>query len=174
LLGAEGPRNVALAAEIGDGWLPIFYAPRMADTYNEWVEDGFARPGARCLREDFEICATANIVITDDRAAVFEAMRPYFALYLGGMGAKDTNFHAEVFRRMGYCDVIDDVTQLFRGGHKDEAAAAIPDELLDDAAIIGDTEHVRSEINRWEASGVTMLAVNADTDEQLKQFASLL
>jgi F420-dependent oxidoreductase-like protein len=174
LLGAEGPRNVALAAEIGDGWLPIFYAPRVAETYNEWLEDGFARPGARCLPEDFEICATANIVITEDRAAVFEAMRPYFALYLGGMGAKDANFHAEVFRRMGYRDVIDDVTKLFRGGQKDEAAAAIPDELLDDAAIIGDTEHVRSQINRWEASGVTMLVVNAETDEQIKQYASLL
>ena len=174
LLGAEGPRNVALAAEIGDGWLPIFYAPRMADTYNEWLEDGFARPGARCTREDFEICATANIVITDDRAAVFEAMRPYFALYLGGMGVQDTNFHAEVFRRMGYRDVIDDVTKLFRGGQKDEAAGAIPDELLDDAAIIGDNEHVRSQISRWEASGVTMLVVNAETDEQIKQYASLL
>jgi alkanesulfonate monooxygenase SsuD/methylene tetrahydromethanopterin reductase-like flavin-dependent oxidoreductase (luciferase family) len=90
------------------------------------------------------------------------------------MGAKDTNFHAEVFRRMGYRDTIDDVTKLFRGGQKDEAAAAIPDELLDDAAIIGDTEHVRSQINRWEASGVTMLVVNAETDEQIKQYASLL
>jgi F420-dependent oxidoreductase-like protein len=174
LLGAEGPRNVALAAEIADGWLPIFYAPRMADTYNEWLEDGFARPGARRARDNFEICATAHIVITDDRAAVFEAMRPYFALYLGGMGAKDTNYHADVFRRMGYGDTIDDVTKLFRGGYKDEAAAAIPDDLLDDAAIIGDIDHVRSQICRWQDSGVTMLVVNADTDEQIKQYASLL
>jgi F420-dependent oxidoreductase-like protein len=174
LLGAEGPRNVALAAEIGDGWLPIFYTPRMAGTYNEWLDEGFARPGARCTRQNFEICATANIVITDDRSAVFEAMRPYFALYLGGMCAQDTNYHADVFRRMGYGDIIDDVTKLFRGGHKDEAAGAIPDELLDDAAIIGDIDHVRSQICRWQYSGVTMLVVNADNDEQIKQYASLL
>ena len=67
MLGAEGPKNVALAAEICDGWLPIFYTPRMADMYNEWLDEGFARPGARRSRENFEICATANIVITDDR-----------------------------------------------------------------------------------------------------------
>ena len=76
MLGAEGPKNVALAAEICDGWLPIFYTPRMADMYNEWLDEGFARPGARRSREDFEICATANIVITDDRAAALAAMKP--------------------------------------------------------------------------------------------------
>jgi len=90
-----------------------------------------------------------------------------------GMGAQGTITTPEVFRRMGYGDIID-VTKLFRGGHKDEAAAAIPDELLDDAAIIGNDEHVRNQISRWEASGVTMLVVNADTDEQIKQYASLL
>ena len=110
MLGAEGPKNVAMAAEICDGWLPIFYTPRMADTYNEWLDEGFARAGARRSREDFEICATANIVITDDRAAAFAAMKPYLALYMGGMGAEDTNFHADVYRRMGYADVVDDVT----------------------------------------------------------------
>ena len=114
MLGAEGPKNVALAAEICDGWLPIFYTPRMADTYNEWLDEGFARPGARRSREDFEICATANIVITDDRSAAFAAMKPYLALYMGGMGAEDTNFHADVYRRMGYAEVVDDVTKLFR------------------------------------------------------------
>ena len=86
----------------------------MADTYNEWLDEGFARPGARRSREDFEICATANVVITDDRAAAFAAMKPYLALYMGGMGAEDTNFHADVYRRMGYGEVVDDVTKLFR------------------------------------------------------------
>lgn len=174
LLGAEGPRNVALAAEVADGWLPIFYSPRMADDYNEWLSEGFARPGARCPRDAFEICATANIVITDDRAAVFEAMRPYFALYLGGMGARNTNYHADVFRRMGYGGIINDVTKLFRDGHKDQAAANIPDELLDDAAIVGDIDHVRHQIRRWQDSGVTMLVVNAESDTQVKQYADLV
>jgi hypothetical protein len=79
-----------------------------------------------------------------------------------------------VFRRLGYRDIIDDVTKLFRGGHKDEATGAIPDELLDDAAIIGDIDHVRNQICRRQDSGVTMLVVNVDNDEQIMQNASLL
>ena len=114
MLGAEGPKNVALAAEICDGWLPIFYSPRIAGMYNEWLDEGFARPGARRTRETFEICATAQVVVTDDRAGVMELMKPHLALYMGGMGAEDTNFHADVYRRMGYSEVVDDVTALFR------------------------------------------------------------
>ena len=151
--------NVALAAEICDGWLPIFYTPRMADTYNEWLDEGFARPGARRSREDFEICATANIVITDDRAAAFAAMKPYLALYMGGMGAEDTNFHADVYRRMGYAEVVDEVTALFRSDQKDKAAEIIPDEVVDDSAIVGDLDYVRKQIKVWEAAGVTTTVV---------------
>lgn len=174
MLGAEGPKNVALAAEIADGWLPIFYAPRLADMYNEWLDEGFARPGARRTREDFEICATANIVITDDRAAAFAAMKPYLALYMGGMGSEDTNFHAEVYRRMGYPEVVDDVTKLFRSGQKDKAGETIPDELVDDAAIVGDVDYVRKQIKVWEAAGVTMMVVTGRSTEQIQQLASLI
>jgi F420-dependent oxidoreductase-like protein len=174
LLGAEGPKNVALSAEICDGWLPIFYTPRMADTYNEWLDEGFARPGARRTRETFEICATANIVITDDRAAAFAAMKPYIALYMGGMGAEDTNFHADVYRRMGYADVVEEVTALFRSGHKDKAAEIIPDEVIDDAAIVGDVDYVRKQIKAWEAAGVTMMVVSGRSAEQVREVASLV
>jgi F420-dependent oxidoreductase-like protein len=174
LLGAEGPKNIALAAEICDGWLPIFYTPRLADMYNEWLDEGFARPGARRNRETFEICATANIVITDDRAAAFAAMKPYIALYMGGMGAEDTNFHADVYRRMGYADVVDEVTALFRSGHKDKAAEIIPDEVIDDAAIVGDVDYVRKQIKAWEAAGVTMMVVSGRSAEQVRELASLV
>jgi F420-dependent oxidoreductase-like protein len=174
LLGAEGPKNVALAAEICDGWLPIFYTPRMADTYKEWLDEGFARPGARRSREDFEICATANIVITDDRSAAFAAMKPYIALYMGGMGAEDTNFHADVYRRMGYAEVVDDVTKLFRSNQKDKAATIIPDEVIDDAAIVGDLDYVRKQIKAWEAAGVTMMVVSGRSTEQINELASLV
>ncbi|WP_067976240.1 LLM class F420-dependent oxidoreductase [Mycolicibacter icosiumassiliensis] len=174
MLGAEGPKNIALAAEIADGWLPIFYAPRLADMYNEWLDEGFARPGARRTREDFEICATANIVITEDRAAAFAAMKPYLALYMGGMGSEDTNFHAEVYRRMGYGEVVDDVTKLFRSGQKDKAGEIIPDELVDDAAIVGDVDYVRKQIKVWEAAGVTMMVVTGRSAEQIQQLASLV
>lgn len=171
MLGAEGPKNVALAAEICDGWLPVFYSPRLADMYNEWLDEGFARPGARLRRAEFEVCATANLVLTDERSAVLAAMKPFLALYIGGMGAEGANFHADLYRRAGYADVVDDVTRLFRAGRKEEAAAAIPDELADDMAIVGNDEHVRTQLKAWEAAGVTMLVVRGDSGEQLQQLA---
>jgi F420-dependent oxidoreductase-like protein len=174
MLGAEGPKNVALAAEICDGWLPIFYSPRIADVYNEWLDEGFARPGARRTRETFEICATAQVVITDDRAGVLELMKPHLALYMGGMGAEDTNFHADVYRRMGYSDVVDEVTALFRSNRKDQAAGVIPDELVDDSAIVGNLDYVREQIKAWEAAGVTMMVIGARSPEQIRDLAALV
>ncbi|AGB25927.1 putative F420-dependent oxidoreductase, Rv3520c family [Mycobacterium sp. JS623] len=174
MLGAEGPKNVALAAEICDGWLPIFYSPRIAGMYNEWLDEGFARPGARRTREDFEICATAQVVVTDDRPAIMELMKPHLALYMGGMGAEDTNFHADVYRRMGYAEVVDDVTKLFRNDRKDEAAKIIPDELVDDSAIVGDLPYVQEQIKAWEAAGVTMMVVGARSPEQIRDLAGLV
>lgn len=174
MLGAEGPKNVALAAEIADGWLPIFYSPRIAGMYNEWLDEGFARPGARRTRETFEICATAQVVLTDDRPAIMELMKPHLALYVGGMGAEGTNFHADVYRRMGYADVVDDVTRLFRSDRKDEAATVIPDELVDDSAIVGDLAFVQEQIKAWEASGVTMMVVGARSPEQIRDLAALV
>ena len=172
-LGAEGPKNIALAAEIADGWLPIFYAPRLADMYNEWLDEGFARPGARGSREDFEIAATAQIVITDDRAAAFKAVKPHLALYMGGMGSEDTNFHADVYRRMGYGEVVEEVTKLFRSNRKDQAAEIIPDELVDDAMIVGDTDYVRKQIEVWAAAGVTMMVVTARSVAEVHRLAEL-
>ena len=174
MLGAEGPKNVALAAEIADGWLPIFYSPRIAGMYNEWLDEGFARPGARRTRETFEICATAQVVVTDDRPAIMELMKPHLALYMGGMGAEDTNFHADVYRRMGYADVVDDVTKLFRNDKKEEAAKVIPDELVDDSAIVGNLDYVKEQIKAWEASGVTMMVVGARSVEQINDLAGLV
>jgi F420-dependent oxidoreductase-like protein len=174
MLGAEGPKNVAMAAEICDGWLPIFYSPRIADMYNEWLDEGFARPGARRTRETFEICATAQVVVTDDRPAVMELMKPHLALYMGGMGAEDTNFHADVYRRMGYAEVVDDVTKLFRTDRKDEAAKVIPDELVDDSAIVGDLGYVQEQMKAWEAAGVTMMVIGARSAEQIRDLAGLV
>jgi len=174
MLGAEGPKNVAMAAEICDGWLPIFYSPRIAGMYNEWLDEGFARPGARRTRETFEICATAQVVVTDDRPAIMELMKPHLALYMGGMGAEDTNFHADVYRRMGYAEVVDDVTKLFRSDRKDEAAKIIPDELVDDSAIVGDLAYVQEQIKAWEAAGVTMMVVGARSPEQIRDLAALV
>jgi alkanesulfonate monooxygenase SsuD/methylene tetrahydromethanopterin reductase-like flavin-dependent oxidoreductase (luciferase family) len=142
--------------------------------YNEWLDEGFARQGARRSRADFEICATAQVVVTDDRPATLAVMKPYLALYLGGMGAEDTNFHANLYRRMGYAQVVDDITKLFRSARKDEAAAVIPDELVDDAAIVGDIDYVRGELTTWEQSGVTMVVVGPKSVEQLTDLAAVV
>ncbi|MBB5913227.1 F420-dependent oxidoreductase-like protein [Nocardia transvalensis] len=173
-LGAEGPKNVALTAEIADGWLAIYYTPRLAGMYDEWLDEGFARAGARRSREDFEIAATAQVILTDDPQAELDRLRPVMALYIGGMGAEELNFHAQVYRRMGYGDVVDEITRLFRSGRKDEAAAAVPDELILDTTIIGDEAHVREQLTVWERAGVTMLLIGVRDAAQFEQLAPLV
>ena len=174
MLGAEGPMNVALAAEICDGWLPIFFSPRLASSYNEWLDEGFSRPGARRDRSTFEICASANVVITDDRAGRVAAMKPRLAHYIGGMGSKTVNFHAEVYRRMGYGEIVDEITARFGSMNNDTAAAIIPDELVQDTAIVGDIAYVRSRVAEWEAAGVTMMVINGLSPESISALGTAI
>lgn len=171
-LGAEGPKNVALAAEIADGWLAVYYSPALADTCNAWLDEGFSRPGARRSRADFEVAASAQIVVTDDVTGAYSAIKPTLALYLGGMGAPGMNFHADVFARMGYADAVARIGELFRAGRREEAVAAVPDELVADVAIVGDAERVRARVKEWEDGGVTMLLVGARTPEEIGAVAS--
>jgi F420-dependent oxidoreductase-like protein len=173
-LGAEGPKNVAQTAEIADGWIPIFYSPASAGMYRPWLDEGFARPGARHTRDTFEIAATCHLQITDDEQAAIEAMKPFAALYMGGMGAKDQNFHKQVFERMGYEDVAAKVQELYLEGRKDEAAAAVPDELVDAIHIIGDKGKVRERVAQWEESGVTTLLLTCGSPEEVRQVADVL
>jgi F420-dependent oxidoreductase-like protein len=170
-LGAEGPRNVALAAEIADGWLPLFYAPRLGPMYEKWLAEGFARPGARRTREKFEVCATAQVVVTDDRERTLEAMKPYLALYIGGMGSKQRNFHRDVFVRMGYGAETEQIQQAYLAGEKDKAAAAVPDNLVEDITLVGSTERVREDVARWEEAGVSMLLVTCASVGELRAVA---
>jgi F420-dependent oxidoreductase-like protein len=156
-LGAEGPRNVALTGEIADGWLAIYYSPRLGPTYADWLADGLARGGRK--REDFTVAASCSVLITDDPAAEIARHKHIMALYLGGMGAPGMNFHVDVFSRLGYAEPVAEIGELFRAGRRDDAAAAVPDELVTDTVIIGTAEQVRAEVARWEASGVDMLIV---------------
>lgn len=173
-LGAEGPKNVALTAEIADGWLAIYYTPRLAGMYDEWLGEGFARAGARRSREDFEIAASCQVVVTDDARAEIDRIKPVMALYIGGMGAEELNFHAQVYRRMGYGTEVDEITRLFRSGRKEEAAKVVPDELILDTMIVGDQAQVRSQLRVWEKAGVDMLLVSARDTEQLRKLAPLV
>jgi F420-dependent oxidoreductase-like protein len=173
-LGAEGPKNVALAAEIADGWLAVYFSATLADQYNAWLDEGFARPGARRSRADFEIAANASVAVTDDPTAEYDRHRPVIALYAGGMGAAEKNFHADLFRRMGYGEVVDEIGARFREGRRAEAAAAVPDELVAETAIIGDADEVRRRVREWADRGVTMLMVGCSDAEQVRTVAEVL
>ena len=173
-LGAEGPKNVAQTAEIADGWLAIFFSLGLADQYNAWLDEGFARPGARRSRDDFEVAATVQVVITDDVSAAIDRYRPSTALYVGGMGAKEKNFHAELYKRMGYADAVDEIVSLFLSGKKAEAMAAVPDEMVRETMLVGTADEVRSQIKEWEAAGVTMLMVTARDTETIRELATLV
>src|SRR3712207_5311490 len=101
-IAAEGPKNVALAAEIADGWLPMFYAPRVDGFYRDALTEGFARPGARHSAQTFEVACLVPVLMADDVESAADMYRPVLALYIGGMGAREVNFHNNVFARMGY------------------------------------------------------------------------
>ena len=176
-LGAEGPKNVAQTAEIADGWIPIFYTPKSAGMYQPWLDEGFARPGARRTREDFEIAATCHLQITsspEERRAAIDGIKPIVALYMGGMGAKDQNFHKDVFDRMGYEAISGKVQELFLAGRRDDAAALIPDDLVEDMHIIGDAGYVKERVAEWESTGVTTLLLSCRDAAEIRTVAELL
>ena len=172
-LAAEGPKNVALAAEICDGWLALFYAPEHDGFYRDALDEGFARDGARRSREDFEIVASVPLIITTEPDAAIDAVRPMYALYFGGMGARDRNFHADVARRMGYESEVDEIQDLYLSGKKEEAAAAIPRKLIEQLTLIGPIEKIREDLEPWKASQVTTLLVQGGDPAILEDLASL-
>ncbi|MEJ2866790.1 LLM class F420-dependent oxidoreductase [Actinomycetospora sp. OC33-EN08] len=163
LLGAEGPRNIALSAEVADGWLAMFFAPAFDGFYREALDEGFARRGGR--PEGFEVVATVPVVLDDDVDRAADRVRPELALYMGGMGARGANFHHDVFVRMGYESVAARVQELYLDRRKDEAAAAIPTELVEQVALIGPVGKVRRDLDRWESTVVDEIAVQGLPDD---------
>ncbi|HEY6523689.1 MAG TPA: LLM class F420-dependent oxidoreductase [Solirubrobacteraceae bacterium] len=161
-LAAEGPKNIALAGEVCDGWLALFYSPYHDDFYRAALDDGFAQPNARRTKEEFEVAATVPLIVTDDVESAADAMRPMYALYFGGMGARGTNFHANVAIRMGYEAEVAKIQELYLGGHKDDAAAAVPTRLLEQLTLIGPADKIRHDLEAWRESIVTTMLVGGD------------
>lgn len=162
-LGAEGPKNVALAAEICDGWLPLFFAPKDNEFYADALNTGFARAGKPLVGasdNDFEVVCPVTVVIDDDLETAANAVRPMLALYMGGMGAKGANFHYDVFCRMGYQHVADEVQELYLAKKKNEAAAAIPIELVEEVALVGSVAKIKDDLARWDDTVVTTLQIS--------------
>ncbi len=160
-LGAEGPKNIALAAELCDGWLAMLFSPGES-YFTDALAEGFAKPGARRGAEDFEVVATVPFIVSDDVTQAADALRPFYALYFGGMGAKGRNFHANVPIRMGYEEMVEKVQDLYLDGKKDEAAAAIPQELIERLSLIGPPDKIRHDLEPWRESIVTTLLVAGD------------
>jgi F420-dependent oxidoreductase-like protein len=161
-LAAEGPKNIALAGELCDGWLALFYSPRHDEFYREALNDGLSRPGARRTAEEFEVAATVPLIIADDVEQAADALRPMYALYFGGMGAKSANFHANVPVRMGYEAEVAKIQELYLAGHKDQAAAAVPTKLIEQLTLIGPVDKIRHELEAWRESMVTTLLIGGD------------
>ena len=161
-LGAEGPKNIALCAELCDGWLSMLFAPAHQQIYVDALDEGFARAGARHTAETFQVNATVPLIVSEDIDAAADALRPFYALYFGGMGAKGKNFHANVAIRMGYEAEVDEIASLYLEGKKDEAGAKVPRKLIEDMSLIGPKEKIRDDLAKWRESVVDTLLISGD------------
>jgi F420-dependent oxidoreductase-like protein len=162
-LGAEGPKNVALAAEIADGWLPMFFSPAMNDFYAAALTEGFGRPGARRSAATFDVVGgPLGIVVDDDVERAADRLRPSLALYIGGMGARGANFHYEVFARMGYEKEAATIQDRYLAGDKKGAIAAVPTALVEDVALIGPWAKIADEVQRWRETVLTTFLASCD------------
>jgi F420-dependent oxidoreductase-like protein len=173
VLGAEGPKNVALAAEIAEGWSPIFFSPMHMGEFSAALAEGFARPGARRSFEDFEVVALCPVLVDEDVERVADTLRPMLALYIGGMGAREVNFHFDVFVRMGFEADAHRIQDLYLDGHKDEAAAAVPTAMVERVALVGPKEKIRDDLAAWQESIATTLLVGGSAST-LQLMAELL
>ncbi len=164
-LGAEGPKNVALATEICDGWFPLYYSPFRQEVYEKPLEN---------MKDDFEVLYSAVVNITDDVEAGLMGVKHMLALYVGGMGAKDRNFHNELVGRFGFEKEAAQIQELYLAGKKMEAAMAVPDDLADEISLVGPKERIRQRLQAWEESPVTGLVVGARGMDDLEVIADLV
>jgi F420-dependent oxidoreductase-like protein len=159
-LGAEGPKNVALAGELCDGWLPLFFSPKEDAHYRRCLADGFAAAADPMKASRFEVACGVTIVPGDDAERCADRVRPFIALYAGGMGARGTNFHFEVFARMGWEAEATKIQELYLAGRKDEAAASVPLAMVEDVALVGPLDKIRDELARWKETCITTMLVS--------------
>ena len=169
-LAAIGPKNVALAGEIADGWLPTFYAPSHGASFDEWLNAGLARSGRP--RRTFDVAPMVPVVVGDDVQLCRDMVKPGLALYVGGMGARGRNFYNDLVRRYGYDEAADAVQTLYLDGKKGEAAGAVPDALVDEVALVGPPARIRERMSIWRDAGVDTIIANAWQVEALEALAS--
>jgi len=164
-LGAEGPKNVSLAAEIADGWLPLYYSPYRQHVYADQI--AHAKPG-------FEIMQGISINICDDVEEGLLPVKQNLALYIGGMGAKSRNFHTELMSRMGFEVQAAQIQDLYLEGKKEQAVLAVPSDFADEISLVGSTDRIRDRLQAWRETPVTSLLVSSRSLNELRIFAELV
>jgi F420-dependent oxidoreductase-like protein len=172
-LAAIGPRNVALAAEIADGWLPLFFSPeRFAQTHLPSLREGFAVRGGR--PSGWELAPHVPVVVSSDLAGARDALRPLLALYIGGMGPRGRNFYNRLAVRYGFESEAADIQDLFLAGRRAEAAAAVPDALIDQVSLIGERRRIAERLSAFRDCGVTTLIAHTRDPDALRLLAELM
>lgn len=172
-LAAIGPKNVALAAEIADGWLPVFFSPERVGVFRASLEEGFARRKEERSGLDFDIAPTVSVVIGDDVDACRNQVKPQLALYIGGMGARGKNFYNDLACRYGYEEAAGRIQELYLSGKKNEAIASVPDALVDEVALCGPRERIRDRLGAWKDAGVTTLICGAHSADAVRAMAEI-
>jgi F420-dependent oxidoreductase-like protein len=171
-LATMGPLNIRNTAELADGWLPIWWSPQRAHLFARDLDAGFAKRKDGKTRKDFDIAASCNVQITDDLKTAFARQKPGIALYVGGMGARDKNFHNEMMQKYGYVDAAKRIQELYLAGRKQEAEQEVPDELVDEMSLCGPEARIRERYRAWPDSGVTTMMVNGN-EEALRLMANI-
>jgi F420-dependent oxidoreductase-like protein len=159
-LGTGMESTVRLTAEIADGWLPLGLVPENYATYVPWIEEGLEKAGKSM--DGFERQGMTNVIVTDDVQAALDRLKPGIALYVGGMGHKSKNFHKEMMIRRGFGDAAERIQELYLAKRKDEATAAVPNEFVDQGALVGDKQRIQKRFRDWEDCGVTGLTIGGD------------
>ena len=172
-LGTGSESNVRLTAEIADGWFPLAFVPGMMDLYRPWLEEGFRRAGGGKSLADFEIQPGVTVIVTDEIERAFDRMKPGIALYVGGMGHRNKNFHNDMMVRRGYPEAAQKIQELYLAGRKREAIEAVPNEYCDEASLVGPPQRIRERYEEWETSGATGLTLSCRQVEGLELMAEL-
>jgi F420-dependent oxidoreductase-like protein len=165
LLASGGPANVALMAELADGWLPLGYTPDSAHLYEAQLATGVARRTDGKTLDDLEIHSGCTVRITDDVKGAIHASKTQFAFLVGGYGTREHNFHRDAMVRRGYGDAAERVQELFLAGRRDEAVDAVPDDYIDDGALIGSEARIRERFERWTRTRATSLTIRGGETE---------
>ena len=163
--------TVKLTAEIADGWLPLGFMPGAMDEYRPWLEEGFRRAGNGKGFKDFEIQANVHVEVNDDVKGALAKLKPNIALYVGGMGHKNKNFHNDIMVRRGFGDAAKRIQELYLAGRKDEAIAAVPDEWVDMKSLVGPPARIRERYRAWEDCGADTLNVRSRQPEAIEVMA---